>query len=308
MQTREIKFNSNAVTLAGTLAAPQSTASPIAILIPGSGQVDRDENHKRIKINFFKEIADYFEQFGIATLRYDKRGVGKSGGDFWTTGFFDNISDAGAAIDFAKQQPEVDPKQIYLIGHSEGAMIATRLAAERNDLTGAILVSGTARVAELVLREQAEKVVQGLSRWYKLMFRILHFNPIKSQQKMIEKVKGSPKDVILYKLLVKLNAKWMREVLAYNPAIDLCKINIPLMAITGGKDIQTPPEDVALMAELVRGPIETHVITDLTHIMRRDPEPPSVMHYKRLVKQPVDREVLDLMAKWISQTRQVEKT
>ena len=72
-----------------------------------------------------KYIADFLAEQGIASFRYDKRGIGKSGGNFKIVGLSEMVEDACAAIDFISEQTDaVDSKEIYLLGHSEGAVLA----------------------------------------------------------------------------------------------------------------------------------------------------------------------------------------
>jgi alpha/beta superfamily hydrolase len=89
----------------------------------GRGQIDRNENGKKLRLNAFSDMAWYLAQHGIASLRYDKRGVGQSEGDYWTTGFHDHVQDAQAAVQFLKQQRSIQPEHIFLLGHSEGAFL-----------------------------------------------------------------------------------------------------------------------------------------------------------------------------------------
>ena len=78
-------------------------------------------------------------------MRYDKRGVGASEGDFWTAGLSDNVDDAAAAVACLRSQPGVDPERVYVCGHSEGATISIRLAGAHEPIAGAILLAGVGR-------------------------------------------------------------------------------------------------------------------------------------------------------------------
>ena len=90
---RDVAFNSNSVRLAGTLAVPDTGGRvPVVLLIPGSGQVDRNENHKKFRLNVFYDLAKILANKGFASMRYDKRGVGASDGNYWETGYYDNVS------------------------------------------------------------------------------------------------------------------------------------------------------------------------------------------------------------------------
>ena len=101
---REVVFSSDSVRLSGTLAIPDTGGRfPGVLLIPGSGQIDRNENHKKLRLNVFHDLSGFLAANGFATLRYDKRGVGSSGGKYWETGFYDNVSDALAALKLLRE-------------------------------------------------------------------------------------------------------------------------------------------------------------------------------------------------------------
>tara|TARA_R110000868_G_scaffold158036_3_gene385819 strand:- start:75090 stop:76022 length:933 start_codon:yes stop_codon:yes gene_type:complete len=309
MKKIDVTFKSGSEILSGTLTCSMDQKSlPLVILVAGSGPVDRDENHKKLKINLLSSIASYFEKFNIATLRYDKRGVGHSTGDFLSTGFFDNIEDAKAAIDFIKDTSHVAPKHILMLGHSEGAIISAHIASQQHGLSGAILLAGTARSGMGILKWQLEKIAPGLSNWQKKLLRFLRIDLFKSQHKTLEKIQQSSQAKMRTKLFSTINAKWMREFIQYDPTPCLEKISIPILAITGDKDIQTPADDLAMMKKLIGHQVETHVISDLTHVMRRDTGKPAISHYKELISHPVDTEVLRLMVGWILKINGINTT
>lgn len=97
-----------------------------------------------------------------------------------------------------------------------------------------------------------------------------------------------------------MNARWMRDFLAYDPAPVLAKITVPVLAITGGQDIQVPPADVEEACRLVQGPFEGHVAGDLSHLLRPDPASRGLRDYRRSVRQPVSPELLTLITAWVA--------
>lgn len=218
---QEVTFYSGSHTLAGTLTLPEVLGTyPGVLLVPGSGQVDRNENAEKLSINAFSQIAADLANKGIASLRYDKRGVGESQGNFWETGFYDNVSDAAVALHVLKFNEYIQPEHVFILGHSEGAVIATRLAATGADVAGAILLAGTARSGEDVLLWQAEQVAKGMRGLNGFLVRALHIDVGKAQRKQLEKIKASKRDWYRLQVVARINARWMREFLAYNPADD----------------------------------------------------------------------------------------
>jgi pimeloyl-ACP methyl ester carboxylesterase len=297
---RDVIFASGSLHLAGTLRLPASDGQwPAVLLIPGSGRVDRNENATKLRINAFRDIAVHLSEQGIATLRYDKRGVGASEGNFWDTGFFDNVTDAGAALGCLKSQKEIRSDKVFLLGHSEGALTATRLAATGADVTGVILLAGPARKGEDVLRWQAQQVIAGMRGFNKFVINLFHIDVRKAQQKQLDKIKKSTKNWYRVQFIAKLNSKWFREFMAYNPADDLPKIQVPVLALTGSKDIQVDPGDLDLMAGLVKAEFESHILPNITHILRAEPGQPTLSTYKKQIAQPVDQSVLQTISEWL---------
>ena len=303
MIEHEVEFRSDNYKIAGTVAFPSLDGSfPGVLLIPGSGQVDRNENAKKLHINVFKEIAFFLADNGIATLRYDKRGVGASEGNFWETGLFDNVSDARSAFEYLKNYKGIQPDKVFLLGHSEGAIISIKLAASGANTAGVILLAGAAQKGEDILKWQAQQIAKGLKGFNSWLIKLFHIDVAKAQQKQIDKIKKSTKDWYRVQLIAKVNAKWMREFLAYNPADGLPNIKVPILAITGSKDIQVNPEDLKKMAELVNTDFEHHEIPDVTHMLRREEGEPSLSTYKQQVTRPMDSRILPIILEWLKNT------
>ncbi|MFC1866322.1 alpha/beta hydrolase [Chloroflexota bacterium] len=300
MKEREIVFQSENNRLSGTVTLPRFGESfPGVLLIPGSGQVDRNENAKKLQINVFREITYFLADNNIATLRYDKRGVGKSEGNFWETGLLDNASDALSALEYFGNYKGIKTDKIFLLGHSEGAIISAKLAVRGVHVAGIILLAGTAQKGEEILKWQAQQVVKGLKGFNSWLIKLFRIDVAKAQQKQIEKIKSSSKDWYRVQFIAKINAKWMREFLAYNPAEDLPKIKVPILAITGSKDIQVNPEDLKKMAELSKTDFEYHKLPNVTHILRKDQGEPSLSTYKEQVNRPMDSEILAIILNWL---------
>ena len=300
MQEHEIKFKSDRLELAGTVALPDSGGPfPGLLFIAGSGQVDRNENHKKIRLNAFYDISHYLAQNGIASLRYDKRGVGQSDGDFWATGLYDNAQDAQAALQYLKQQKNIQPENIFILGHSEGAFIATKLAGGGAEVAGIILLAGGAQSGEAVLKWQVIQVTKGLKGINGWLIKILRINVSKAQEKQIDKIKQSTKDWYRQQLIAKINAKWLREFMAYDPASDLARITVPVLAITGSKDIQVDPADLERMAHIVKAPFELHLIQDMTHILRVEEGDSTIAKCKDEIKKPIEPKVLEIIVHWL---------
>ena len=300
MVEQEVAFVSDGLRFSGTMAAPAADGRfPCVLMIPGSGQVDRNESVKKLPINVFGELSRHLADRGIGSLRYDKRGVGRSEGDHWKKGFNDTLTDATAALAFLREHQQVRSDKIFVLGHSEGAYVATRLAVADPGLAGAVLLAGGARSGEEELKWQAVQVAAGLKGFNAWLVKILRIDVLKAQQKHLERIKGSTEDSYRIQLFNKVNAKWMREFLAYDPSEDLAKIRIPLLAVTGAKDIQVDPGNLERMAALVTAPFEHHAVPDVTHLLRSEAGAPSISTYRKQVRRPLDPRVVDLVLEWL---------
>ena len=128
LHSEEVVFSSSQLSIVGTLTTPTIKESyPCVLMVHGSGPQDRDGNISGFMVQIFKFLAEYLAQNGIASLRYDKRGCGKSEGNFKTAGLSEMVDDACSAIDFLNVQTNIDNHNIYVLGHSEGAVLAPEI-------------------------------------------------------------------------------------------------------------------------------------------------------------------------------------
>ena len=132
------------------------------------------------------------------------------------------------------------------------------------------------------------------------MPRLTRQDFVRTQHKRVALLKASTADVIRVSG-VRANARWWREFLGYDPVPDYAKITAPALAITGGHDMQVPPEDVAAIGRLVQGPFDGHVTGDLSHLLRPDPDRKGPFGYRRALRQPVSPEVLALITAWATE-------
>ncbi|MGI9613324.1 MAG: alpha/beta hydrolase, partial [Acidimicrobiales bacterium] len=160
------------------------------------------------------------------------------------------------------------------------------------------LLAGTATRGEDVLRWQAAHVSETLPRPIKLLLRLLRQDVVRSQSKRLAQIKATTGATSRIQL-VKINAKWFREFMAHDPAPSLESIQIPVLALTGSKDIQVNPDDVERISRLVPSDCSGQVVNDLTHLLRTEAGPPSVRTYKKQAKRPIDPELLATASTWI---------
>ncbi|MGW3077245.1 alpha/beta hydrolase [Kitasatospora sp. NPDC001132] len=299
MTAEAVRISSNDCSLAGTFTeAADSVAA--ALLIPGSGKVNRDSDVRlpggpMLRTGVTRAVADTLAEARVSTLRYDKRGVGGSGGDFLRSGMGDGLADAQAALAWLADRAAGLP--LLVIGHSEGAWYAARLAAD-DQVAGAVLLSAAARPGADVLVWQAEQLATRLPLPVTLLLRVMRTDVHRLQRRNLERITAS--DGAELRLQgQRVNALWTRDFIAHDPVPDLARITVPLLAVTGGADLQVPPGDVDAIGRLVPGPFEGHVLADLSHLFRPDPRSLGPKGYRRAVRQPVSAHVLDLIGGWV---------
>ena len=96
-------------------------------------------------------------------------------------------------------------------------------------------------------------------------------------------------------------AGWFREMEEFDPRVGLSKLACPILAVGGGKDLQADPADLDRLAGVSASDVETVLVPDLTHVLRRDDRPPRLSAYRRLLHRPPDAMVVDLVADWIAE-------
>jgi pimeloyl-ACP methyl ester carboxylesterase len=264
--TEEITFENKqaGIKLAGTLSMPsQKGTYPAVVLISGSGPQDRDETilgHKP-----FLVLADFLTRNGFAVLRYDDRGTAASGGDFKAATSRDFADDALAAVQYLSKRKEINKKQIGLIGHSEGGAIAPMLAAQSANIGFIVMLAGPAMPgSELLLQQQkaiaaaegmpeaqAEEANRINSALYDIVVRSKSEEEADKELSAYLKValKLQPtndsaqrisQDATVRNYVSELNNPWIRFFLKYNPAKDIAKVQCPVLALYGEKDVQVP--------------------------------------------------------------------
>ncbi|MDD9207836.1 alpha/beta hydrolase [Georgenia sp. 10Sc9-8] len=183
-------------------------------------------------------------------------------------------------------------------GHSEGAVLATALAARGVPLAGVVLLAGTARGGEEVLRWQADRLASTLPAPVRWVLRLMRTDLPTQVRKNHAKIKATTTDVARVGL-ARINARWHREFMAYDPGPDLRALGVPVLALTGSKDLQAPPEDLEAIARLVPRDVQTALVPDLSHILRTQVGAPSVNAYRADARRPVEPRVLDLVVSWV---------
>ena len=318
----EVSFRNEAadVTLAGSLTLPKGAGPfPAALLIAGSGPYDRDEsiaNHKP-----FLVLSDYLTRKGIAVLRYDKRGAGKSTGSADRATTLDLASDAQAAIVFLKTRKEIDASRLGLIGHSEGAIIAPYIASHSKDLPWIVLLAAPATKGQDTLLTQSELIGRagGLSDAQlvaSLSFDKAAYDLVREESnpgiltgKLNDLVKESGltsaiPPAALEPQLRMMSSPWFRFFLDYDPIPNLQKTKCPLLALYGQKDLQVSAKtNLPLLQKALQDAdnqdADIRQLAELNHLFQHAYSG-SPAEYAA-IEETLSPEVLQIISGWLSQ-------
>ncbi len=228
------------------------------ILLSGSGPHDRDES--LVGHRPFLVLADHLTRKGIAVLRFDKRGIGKSTGDYASATTEDFAGDAEAALAYLNTRKEIDPKKIGLLGHSEGGLIAPMVATHSQTIAWIVLLAGPGLKGEDVLLLQSELILRAAGVNEGEVARTLAFNkqtyalvrqekdPAALEAKLNELVQSTSTGAALPPAAVQAQVRmlvspWFRYYLDYDPLPALQKTMCPVLALNGEKDLQVSSKE-----------------------------------------------------------------
>jgi pimeloyl-ACP methyl ester carboxylesterase len=306
--------------LAGTLTIPENAGNcPAVILISGSGAQDRDETifeHRP-----FAVIADYLTRNGIAVLRVDDRGVGGSEGDIRNATSEDFAGDVMAGIQFLKKRSEINSREIGLIGHSEGGLIAPMVASRSEDVAFIVLLAGPGVRGEEILYQQNDRSLKAMGmsdetinqnrQLQKNIFNIVLTE--KDSAKRIDRLqrtfsggmypmmKEDQKKAIDAQVEA-VNTTWFRFFLTYDPYPALTKVDCPVLAIIGENDVQVPAESnlPAIEKALKEGEnfdFNIMKLEKLNHLFQTS-ETGAISEYGE-IEETMSPKVLEMMKDWI---------
>lgn len=317
------------IRLAGTLTLPRTAGPrPAVLLISGSGPQDRDQT--MLGHRPFLVLADYLTRRGVAVLRVDDREVGSSTGKFSEATTMDFVGDALAGVEYLKSHSRINSKQIGLIGHSEGGLVAALAAARSPEVAFIVMMAGPGLTAEEIALSQnamtlkatgaPERVVALLKETVRRDLAVVkqESNSVTAEKRLRENLAWQQREKAKLSRseqewldslgdtseaeITMLLSPWFREVLTLDPRTVLRKIECPVLAMVGELDQQLAPEpnlraiEEALQAGGNRG-YEVRNLPGLNHLFQTATTG-ALSEYTK-IEETISPVALEMIAEWI---------
>jgi uncharacterized protein len=300
----DVTIPANGFSIAGTMTKPAVMGRlkhPVVVLVAGSGSVDRDSTVARIPI--LSQLAGALAQQGYLVLRYDKRGIGQSGGRPEAATQHDYAEDLVGVIRWLEKRDDVDARRITVAGHSEGAAIAMLAAAREKRIDALVLIAGNGTTgADLILEQQRRE-----------LDRLKLSDEEKTQKIELQKkiqaavVSGAGWESVPEDLRKQAESPWFRSFLVFDPAVVMPRIKQPILIIQGDLDTQVPPHHADKLADLARarkkdaGGVEVVHLTGINHLLVRATTG-DVQEYASLPERTITPDVASAIDKWIKKS------
>lgn len=292
---RPVSIGTEPWRLPGTLSVPVGRGPfPCVVLVHGSGPHDRDETVFALKV--FKDLAEGLASHNIAVLRYEKRTKVygeqmKSLRDL--TVAQETVEDAVRAAGVARNQPEIDPKRVFVLGHSLGGYLGPRIAKQDRGLAGLVIMAGSVQPLEDIILEQNLALAPP--------------NMTAEEQKQLDALK---QDVAAVKqldgtkqhpaVLFGLPASYFLDLKGYNPVAVARTLNIPMLILQGERDFQVTGKDFAMWGAGLGGQkgVTLKSFPGLSHMFVMGEGAGSIEEYSK--PGHVAEEVITTIAGWIN--------
>ena len=257
--------------LAATITKPAGAPAkaPAIVLVGGSGPTDRDETVSGVSL--FGQLAGELAKAGFLVLRYDKRGLGQSGGRPEAATLSDYADDARAAVTYLSKRKDVDKDRIALVGHSEGAAMALITASREKKVKAVVLLNGPGTSGYDLILEQQRQVLSEMK-----LTQAERDARIAMQQRIMDAaLKGAGWEGISPQVRATADTPWFRSFLTFNPADVMKNVKQPLLIVRGERDTQVPAHHADKLAVLANArkklaPSQIVTITGASHLLAAD--------------------------------------
>ncbi len=283
--SREVTVGEDEWKLPGTLTMPKGKGPwPAVVLVHGSGPNDRDETVGGVRV--FRDLAEGLSSRGIAVLRYDKRTKvhpGQCAADPHFTMSRETVDDAVRAAALLRREEDIDPRGVFVLGHSQGGYMMPRIMQADPRLAGAIVMAGSVRPLETLIAEQLEYIYS------------LKGEPSAAERTRLDQIRKDP-----WSVLPGVTGTYKADLKDYHPVALAAASAVPMLILQGGRDYQVSMKDFALWKAGLAGKKNATLrsYAKLNHLFVAGEGKSTPEEYA----QPghVSREAIEDIARWIS--------
>lgn len=300
----EIRIDANGFSLAGTLSKPADAKGPLpaVILVSGSGPTDRDETVAGIPI--FGQLAQALAEAGFAVLRYDKRGVGQSGGRVESATLGDYADDVRAAVRTLADRKDIDRRRIALVGHSEGGSLSLITASKEKRVAAVALLATIGTTGADLNMYQVTHALERSSRPADERQQTLQLQ--RQIQQAVITGKGWEAISVPEAVRRQADTPYFQSFLTFDPARVLKDVDQPLLVVQGTLDTQVPPDHADKLAALANArkkapTTEVVKVSGINHLLV-PATTGEVDEYPRLGNVQVSPQVTTAVAAWLKTT------
>jgi pimeloyl-ACP methyl ester carboxylesterase len=298
-----VNIPGNGFLLAGTLSRPSQASDaklPAVVLLGGSGPADRDGVAYGIPL--LGQIAGALADAGSIVVRYDKRGIGQSGGRAESASLTDYAEDARAAVKMLENRKDVDPKRIAVVGHSEGGLVALIAAAKEKRIAAVALIATPGMAGADVVLAQQQRLLNRMT-----LTPEEKQAKVDAQKKINEAViTGKGLELLAPEIRRSVDNAEFQSLLTSDPAKLVAAVRQPLLIVHGELDTQVEPSNADRLEALARArknapPPEVVKVPGVNHLLVLATTG-EVHEYATLQEKQVSRQVTDAIATWLRKT------
>jgi len=291
----------NGFSLAGTITKPEGEAKPpVVILVSGSGPQDRDETVFGIPV--LGQVAGRLSDAGFFVVRYDKRGVGQSGGRIESTSIEAYADDVRAAVTWVRRRKDVDRDRIAVVGHSEGGAVALLVGSQMRDEIRALgLIAAPGQSGREITLMQQRRALDKLKEP-----EATKQAKIDLQNRLMDAVTtGVGWETVPPELRRQADTVWFKSWLLFNPASAMRRTNQPIFIVQGSLDTQVPPDQADRLETMASTranrptvPARKVIVPGINHLLV-PAQTGEVEEYASLPVKEVSAEVTNALTAWL---------